>query len=85
MLLKFSKNKHYDRFKKLEVDNISNEREMFKDYPDVVTIDDLQAMLHIGRNTAYKVLQDDLIKALRIGKKYIIPKTSVINFVSSIS
>ena len=58
---------------------------MFEDYPDVVTIDDLQAMLHIGRNTAYKILQDDLIKTMKIGKKYIIPKASVINFVASIS
>ena len=58
---------------------------MFVDYPDVITIDDLQDMLHIGRNTAYKMLQDDMIKTFRIGKKYIIPKVSVINFVSSIS
>lgn len=58
---------------------------MFVDYPDVVTIDELQSMLHVGRNTAYKLLQDDMIKTLRIGKRYIIPKVSVINFVSSIS
>lgn len=64
---------------------INEKRDMFVDYPDVITIDDLQAMLHIGRNTAYKMLQDDMIKTFRIGKKYIIPKASVINFVSSIS
>ena len=58
---------------------------MFVDYPDVVTIDELQSMLHVGRNTAYKLLQDDRIKTLKIGKRYIIPKVSVINFVSSIS
>lgn len=59
--------------------------EIFRDYPDVVTIDDLQSMLHIGRNTAYKMLQDNIIKTLKVGKKYIIPKTSVVNFVTSIS
>lgn len=64
--------------------NIQN-NEIFKDYPDVVTIDDLQSMLHIGRNTAYKMLQDNIIKTLKVGKKYIIPKTSVVNFVTSIS
>lgn len=62
-----------------------NSIDIFKDYPDVITIDDLQSMLHIGRNTAYKMLQDNIIKTLKIGKKYIIPKTSVVNFVTSIS
>lgn len=57
---------------------------MFENYPDVITVDDLQKMLHIGRNTAYKMLQDNMIKTLKIGKKYIIPKTSVMDFVSSI-
>lgn len=56
--------------------------EMFKDYPDIITILDLQAMLHIGRNAAYKLLQDNSIVSIRIGKKYIIPKASVANFVT---
>ena len=33
-----------------------NTSELFKDYPDIITIIDLQAMLHIGRNAAYKLL-----------------------------
>ena len=66
-------------------DIIENEKRMFESYPDVVTIDDLQSMLHVGRNTAYKILQKDLIKTLKIGKKYIIPKASVVKFVASIS
>ena len=56
--------------------------EMFKDYPDIVTIIDLPAMLHIGRNAAYKLLQDNSIVSIRVGKKYIIPKSSVTNFVT---
>lgn len=54
--------------------------DIFTDYPDVVTPEDLQEMLHIGRSMAYSLLQDQKIKSLRIGKKYIIPKDSVINF-----
>lgn len=56
--------------------------EMFTDYPDIVTIFDLQTMLHIGRNAAYKLLQDNSIVSIRVGKKYIIPKASVANFVA---
>lgn len=56
--------------------------EMFKEYPDIITIIDLQAMLHIGRNAAYKLLQDKSIVSIRVGKKYIIPKASVANFIT---
>ena len=66
-------------------ENIDENNTLFVDYPDVITVDDLQSMLHIGRNTAYKMLQDEMIKTVKIGKKYIIPKASVVNFVSSIS
>lgn len=59
-----------------------NTSELFKDYPDIITIIDLQAMLHIGRNAAYKLLQDNSIVSIRVGKKYIIPKSSVANFVT---
>lgn len=55
--------------------------ELFKNYPDVITIADLQRMLHIGRNAAYKLLQDKSIRSIRYGKKYIIPKSSVTNFI----
>lgn len=53
---------------------------MFKDYPEVITIDELQAILHIGRNSAYTLLKEGAIETLRVGKKYIIPKLSVMNF-----
>lgn len=61
----------------------TNTIDIFKDYPDVVTIDDLQNMLHIGRNTAYSMLRDGAIKTVKIGKRYIIPKQSVIAFLES--
>lgn len=60
----------------------TNYTDMFKDYPDVITVDDLQNMLHIGRNTAYGMLKDGAIKTIKIGKKYIIPKQSVIEFIN---
>lgn len=56
---------------------------MFNDYPDVVTVDDLQKMLRLGRSAAYSLLKSGKIKTLKFGKKYIIPKTSVIDFLNS--
>lgn len=53
---------------------------IFANYPDVVSAEDVQAMLHIGRNAAYSLLQSGAIATIRVGKKYIIPKASVIDF-----
>ena len=60
--------------------NIPNSTEIFKDYPDVVTIDQLQKMLNIGRNSAYELLRNNIIKSVRVGKRYIIPKVYVIAY-----
>lgn len=66
--------------------NIRHEQEknneLFKDYPDVITILELQTMLNIGRNVAYRLLQDKTIASIRVGKKYIIPKASVEKFIT---
>lgn len=53
---------------------------MFESYPDIVTPSDIQSMLHIGRNAAYDLLREGQIAAIRVGKKYIIPKSSVVEF-----
>lgn len=52
----------------------------FKSYPDVVSINDVKTMLNVGRNTAYSLLKNGSIKTIRIGRKYIIPKQNVIDF-----
>lgn len=59
--------------------------EYFKDYPDVVSVDELQAMLRIGRNSAYDLLRSGAIQTLKIGKKYIIPKLNVVKYISSVA
>ena len=56
---------------------------IFKGYNEVVTINDLQKMLSIGRNSAYKLLTENKIKYLKIGNKFLIPKSNVIEFISS--
>ena len=62
---------------------MNDEKEMFSDYPDVVRIEEIQSMLKIGRNSVYELLKQGLIKSIKIGKKYIIPKQSVISFVKT--
>ena len=55
-------------------------KKMFSKYPDVVSVSELMDMLHIGKDTAYKLLQSGEIKSIKIGKKYRIPKNFVIEY-----
>jgi len=42
---------------------------MFANYPNVVDVSELQSMLGgISRQTAYKLLREGIIKAIKIGR-----------------
>lgn len=56
---------------------------MFNDYPDVLTVKQLAKILNIGINNTYKLLQNGTIRSHRIGKKYLIPKICVIDYLKS--
>lgn len=57
---------------------------MFKEYPDIVTIEDIQAMLGISRHYAYKLITDGYIHGRKIGSAYKVPKINVINYTLSL-
>lgn len=50
------------------------------DYPDVLTPTECMNILSIGRNTVYTLLQNDILKSVKIGKQYRIPKSSLENY-----
>ena len=54
---------------------------MFAEYPDIVTVKDLQAMLGISRHVAYDLLGEGEISCIRLGNAYKIPKINVIDYV----
>lgn len=55
---------------------------VFSEYDDVVSVEDVMKMLHIGRTMVYKLLNDNSIKAVKVGKRFVIPKLSVIEFIT---
>ena len=55
---------------------------MFADYPDIVTVAQLQDMLHISRQLAYDLINSGQISALKVGNSFRIPKIRVIEFVT---
>lgn len=54
---------------------------MFPDYPDIVTVAQLQVMLGISRHLAYALINDGEIPGIKIGNAFKVPKVNVINYV----
>ena len=58
-------------------------KSIFKDYPDVVNVKQLQAMLGgISKKLAYHLLQNKIIKSIKIGRQYKIAKADVILYLT---
>lgn len=54
---------------------------MFENYPDVVEVEDLRKMLGgISKRLAYKLLAEQEIWSVRVGRAYKIPKICVIEY-----
>ncbi|WP_101909234.1 helix-turn-helix domain-containing protein [Marasmitruncus massiliensis] len=52
----------------------NNHTILFADLPDVLAVSDIQQALGIGRAAAYKLVGENKIKHIRIGKIIKIPK-----------
>ena len=55
---------------------------MYPDYPDIVTVPQLQKMLGISRGLAYKLVRENEIPGIKIGNALRVPKVNV-NYVLS--
>jgi len=55
---------------------------MFDQYNDIMTIEDVQKCLEIGRTTAYKLLNSGKIRHMRIGTKIKIPKQFLVEYIN---
>ncbi|MBQ3417299.1 MAG: helix-turn-helix domain-containing protein [Ruminococcus sp.] len=53
---------------------------MFDSYPDVVSVEEIQQMLRIGKNAVYQLLKGGAIKSIKVGKRYVVPKKYIIDF-----
>lgn len=56
---------------------------MFKEYPDIVNVSQIQSMLNISRHMAYELINEGYIPGLKIGNAYRVPKINVINYTLS--
>lgn len=57
---------------------------MFKEYPDVVTAEQMSEMLGISDKTAYRLLRGNLIEHFKVGRTYKIPKIHILTYLNVI-
>ena len=55
--------------------------QMLTEYNDILLPEDVQKILHIGRNTIYTYLAEGRIRSIRVGGKYRIPKLYLLEFI----
>ena len=53
---------------------------MFENYPDIMTVKQLASALGIGMNSAYELVNTQVIGSRKVGRKILIPKSCVIDF-----
>ncbi len=54
---------------------------MLNQYEDILTAEDVSEILMIGMNRTYSLLNSGMIKGLRIGKKWRIPRDAVREYI----
>ena len=65
--------------------NISSKdvyRTLLKDYPDIMGIEEMSSVLGVSTKTAYKLLREGRITAIKVGRAYRIPKIHLLAYLS---
>ena len=55
---------------------------MFKNEPDVLTVPDVVRLLQFGKNTVYALIKEGRINSIKQGKKIIVPKVCLVEFLT---
>lgn len=56
---------------------------MFDTYKDVLTVEQVCSALSMGKNSVYTLLRNGVIKSIKINRKYLVPKSFLIDFINS--
>ena len=55
-------------------------RSVLKDYPDVLTVEEMSRALGINTKTGYKLIRENKIECLKVGRSYRIPKAHLLSY-----
>ena len=58
-------------------------RLMLKNYPDVLSVQQMCNILHISTKTGYRMIREQKIQVLKIGRSYRVPKLSILRHLTA--
>ena len=58
---------------------------MLEQFPDILTVKDLQDILSVGRSKAYAILHSGELQYITIGKQIRIPKKYLLDYLQKLS
>ena len=56
-------------------------RIVFKEYPDILDVKQVSALLGVSTKTVYRLLKAGTLDSLKIGREFRIPKVNVMKYV----
>lgn len=56
-------------------------RIVFKEYPDVLDVKQVGALLGVSTKTVYRLLREGSLTSLKIGREFRVPKVNVMKYI----
>jgi excisionase family DNA binding protein len=56
-------------------------RIVFREYPDILDVKQVSALLGVSTKTVYRLLRDGSLDSLKIGREFRVPKVNVMKYV----
>lgn len=55
-------------------------RSVLKEYPDILTVEEMSRALGVSTKTGYKLIRENKIECIKVGRSYRIPKAQLLSF-----
>lgn len=53
---------------------------ILKEYPDILTVEEMSRALGVSTKTGYRLIRDNKIEHLKVGRSYRIPKAHLLSY-----
>ena len=55
-------------------------RSVLKEYPDILTVEEMSKALGVSTKTGYKLIRENKIECIKVGRSYRIPKAHLLSY-----
>lgn len=55
-------------------------RSVLKEYPDIMTVEEMSKALGVSTKTGYKLVRENKIEYIKVGRSYRIPKAHLLSY-----